>query len=57
MKVLMTLIEAVMLLTGAGSPEELAESELERFESLASLWPLRSGCVPAACSASTRWLA
>ena len=36
MKVLMTLIEAVMLLTGAGSPEELAESELERFESLAS---------------------
>lgn len=36
MKLLMSLLEAVLLLTGAGSPEELAESEFERFESLSA---------------------
>lgn len=36
MKLLMSLLEAVLLLTGAGSPEELSESEFERFESLSA---------------------
>lgn len=36
MKLLISLLEAVLLITGAGSPEELTESEFERFESLAS---------------------
>ena len=33
---MMSLLEAVLLLTGAGSAEELAESEFERFEALAA---------------------
>ena len=36
MKLLMSLLEAVLLLTGAGSAEELAESEFERFEALSA---------------------
>ena len=36
MIVLISLIEAVLLLSGAGSPEELAESEMERYEELAN---------------------
>lgn len=36
MKLLISLLEAVLLLTGAGSAEELAESEFERFEALAA---------------------
>ena len=36
MKLLISLLEAVLLLTGASSAEELAESELERFETLAA---------------------
>ena len=36
MKLLIGLIEAVLIITGAGSPEELGESEMERFESLAA---------------------
>ena len=36
MRMMMSLIEAVLIITGAGSPEELGESEMERFESLAA---------------------
>ncbi|MBR5924781.1 MAG: hypothetical protein IKZ60_04905 [Bacteroidales bacterium] len=36
MRLMMSLIEAVLIITGAGSPEELEESEMERFESLAA---------------------
>ena len=36
MRLLISLMEAILVLTGAGSPEELDESELERFEALAS---------------------
>ena len=36
MRLMMSLIEAVLIITGAGSPEELGESEMERFESLAA---------------------
>ncbi len=36
MKLLISLLEAVLLLTGAGSAEELSESEFERFEALAA---------------------
>lgn len=36
MKLLISLLEAVLLLTGAGSAEELSESEFECFEALAA---------------------
>ena len=36
MRLLISLMEAILLLTGAGNMEELGESEVERFESLAS---------------------
>ena len=36
MSIMMSLIEAVLIITGAGSPEELGESEMERFESIAA---------------------
>ena len=36
MSLMMSLIEAVLIITGAGSPEELGESEMERFENLAA---------------------
>ena len=36
MRLLISLMEAILVLTGAGSLEELDESELERFEALAS---------------------
>lgn len=36
MKLLISLLEAVLILTGASSAEELAESEFERFEALAA---------------------
>ena len=36
MRLMMSLIEAVLIITGAGSPEELGESEMERFETLAA---------------------
>ena len=36
MRVLISLLEAILLITGAGSPEELGESEMERFEALAA---------------------
>lgn len=35
MRLLISLVEAILLLSGAGSMEELGESELERFEMLA----------------------
>ncbi len=36
MMLLISMLEAVLLLTGAGSAEELSESEFERFEALAA---------------------
>ena len=36
MMLLISMLEAILLLTGAGSAEELSESELERFETLAA---------------------